>query len=237
MIPTSIDGTDITGATIDGTDVQEITVDGDTVFTAGPDIPASAVLNLVASDYSGSTWIANIGADVADFQGNPTQTTDTNGGKTFDVVNYPGNDGSQDTSFSTSGTFAIICAFRFTSFNGTFNVVFDGGSQEEAQFLSQNPDYRIHFDGGPGVNSAPLVDTNFHTAALESRSGGRLLIDGNQVINYGSGGSGLSGITIGINPLNGAPAEMHMAELTVLENHTQTERDDEISRLSSEYNI
>jgi len=36
MIPTSIDGTDITGATIDGTDVQEITVDGQTVFTAGP---------------------------------------------------------------------------------------------------------------------------------------------------------------------------------------------------------
>ena len=32
--PTSIDGTDITGATIDGTDVQEITVDGDVVFTA-----------------------------------------------------------------------------------------------------------------------------------------------------------------------------------------------------------
>jgi hypothetical protein len=32
--PTSIDGTDITGATIDGQDVQEITVDGNTVFTA-----------------------------------------------------------------------------------------------------------------------------------------------------------------------------------------------------------
>jgi len=39
MIPTSIDGTDITGATIDGTDVQEITVDGQTVFTAAPNIP------------------------------------------------------------------------------------------------------------------------------------------------------------------------------------------------------
>jgi len=36
MIPTSIDGTDITGATIDGTDVTEITVDGQTVFSAGP---------------------------------------------------------------------------------------------------------------------------------------------------------------------------------------------------------
>jgi len=34
--PTSIDGTDITGATIDGQEVQEITIDGDTVFTAGP---------------------------------------------------------------------------------------------------------------------------------------------------------------------------------------------------------
>jgi len=37
MPPTSIDGTDITGATIDGTDVQEITVDGDTVFTSALD--------------------------------------------------------------------------------------------------------------------------------------------------------------------------------------------------------
>jgi len=36
MPPTSIDGTDITGATIDGTDVQEITVDGQTVFSALP---------------------------------------------------------------------------------------------------------------------------------------------------------------------------------------------------------
>jgi len=34
MIPTSIDGTDITGATIDGSDVTEITVDGQTVFNA-----------------------------------------------------------------------------------------------------------------------------------------------------------------------------------------------------------
>jgi len=34
MPPTSIDGTDITGATIDGTEVTEITVDGQTVFTA-----------------------------------------------------------------------------------------------------------------------------------------------------------------------------------------------------------
>jgi len=39
MPPTSIDGTDITGATIDGTEVEEITVDGDTVFTAQVQFP------------------------------------------------------------------------------------------------------------------------------------------------------------------------------------------------------
>ena len=44
--PTSIDGTDITGATIDGTDVQEITVDGDVVFSA-TNLP-TAYSNLIA---------------------------------------------------------------------------------------------------------------------------------------------------------------------------------------------
>jgi len=49
MIPTSIDGTDITGATIDGTDVQEITVDGQTVFTSAPQVNLPvAYSNLVA---------------------------------------------------------------------------------------------------------------------------------------------------------------------------------------------
>jgi len=45
MPPTSIDGTDITGATIDGTDVEEITVDGQTVFSAGPPPGAFDIVN------------------------------------------------------------------------------------------------------------------------------------------------------------------------------------------------
>ena len=48
MIPTSIDGTDITGATIDGTDVQEITVDGDVVFSAAPSNFPVAYSDLIA---------------------------------------------------------------------------------------------------------------------------------------------------------------------------------------------
>ena len=53
MIPTSIDGTDITGATIDGTDVQEITVDGDVVFSAQTIIEGFEDGNL--SEYTGSS--------------------------------------------------------------------------------------------------------------------------------------------------------------------------------------
>jgi len=53
--PTSIDGTDITGATIDGQDVQEITVDGQTVFAALPD----SVTNRWPSDEGSGTTLAD----------------------------------------------------------------------------------------------------------------------------------------------------------------------------------
>jgi len=53
MIPTSIDGTDITGATIDGTDVTEITVDGDVVFSAARTIVDDFETDLSA--WTGST--------------------------------------------------------------------------------------------------------------------------------------------------------------------------------------
>jgi len=57
MIPTSIDGTDITGATIDGTDVTEITVDGDTVFKAKTIIESFEDNSL--ADYSGTGSLAS----------------------------------------------------------------------------------------------------------------------------------------------------------------------------------
>jgi len=59
--PTSIDGTDITGATIDGTDVEEITVDGQTVFTAVPSLPTSGLLHRYdASELTGETDGQNV---------------------------------------------------------------------------------------------------------------------------------------------------------------------------------
>jgi len=235
MPPTSIDGTDITGATIDGTDVTEITVDGQTVFEA-VSIPASAVLNLNASNYSGSIWTANIGQNVPDNFGNPTKTTATNGGKTFDVVNYAG-DSSQNNSIAPPGDIAVIIAFRYTDLNSNY-VVIDGGTTNEFVFFNNPSDFVVAFYGATAVTSGNLADTDFHVFAMENRSGGRLLIDGTVVLNFGSvSGSGLSGFTISGNNGGNAPANMDVAEITILSNHTQAERDSEIARLQSEYNI
>ena len=93
--PTSIDGTDITGATIDGTDVQEITVDGDVVFSAAPSNLPVAYSNMVgwwpfdATTYGGSnlddvTAKISGSADSTAYDGTLTQTGshDANGGVT-----------------------------------------------------------------------------------------------------------------------------------------------------------
>jgi len=63
MPPTSIDGTDITGATIDGTDVQEITVDGQTVFSASLQLSPNLVHRWTFdnADISGNTVFDTVG--------------------------------------------------------------------------------------------------------------------------------------------------------------------------------
>jgi len=72
--PTSIDGTDITGATIDGTDVTEITVDGDTVFQAR-EVP---VVEYLIDEGSGTTLNNNVGSSFdATSSGSPIWVSDT----------------------------------------------------------------------------------------------------------------------------------------------------------------
>jgi len=63
MIPTSIDGTDITGATIDGTDVQEITVDGDVVFIGATQLPTQNLIHRY--DFSAASTTTTFVEDLA----------------------------------------------------------------------------------------------------------------------------------------------------------------------------
>jgi len=90
--PTSIDGTDITGATIDGTDVQEITVDGQTVFTAVPPPPQFAIHQWKMDEGTGTTVADSIGSLDATLQNGAGWQSDSNavGGTTTDY------DGSND---------------------------------------------------------------------------------------------------------------------------------------------
>jgi hypothetical protein len=108
--PTSIDGTDITGATIDGTDVQEITVDGQTVFTAGVSNPV-AEANLehwIQFRGSANDLKGNMGTLVAN--GNPTiqasgGVDDPYTGGDGDDSQYAELDGNDSYETSSSGIF------------------------------------------------------------------------------------------------------------------------------------
>jgi len=152
MIPTSIDGTDITGATIDGTDVQEITVDGQTVFTAGPTLPV-AYSNLVAwypfdsAEYGGSnaddvTAIIGGSGDDTAYDGTVSGAnyqssggvTDINAGANSGAFDFNGSNDIINTNFDigTTSQFTIMCWF-------------ESGSTNLQAILGQ-----IQF-GGPGV--------------------------------------------------------------------------------------
>ena len=89
--PTSIDGTDITGATIDGTDVQEITVDGDVVFSAGPSNLPVAYSNLIA-------WYP---FDTATYGGSNTDDVTAILGGSGDDTAYDGN--NNGLTYQSSG--------------------------------------------------------------------------------------------------------------------------------------
>jgi len=123
--PTSIDGTDITGATIDGTDVTEITVDGDSVFSAQT-LPV-AYSNLIAwypfdsAEYGGAnaddvTAIIGGSGDDTAYDGTVNGATYQSSGGVTDI-NAGGNSGafdfggSGDNIETGGGTFApdTIC--------------------------------------------------------------------------------------------------------------------------------
>jgi len=103
MIPTSIDGTDITGATIDGTDVTEITVDGDTVFSA-QSLPV-AYSNLVAwYPFDSATYGGSNADDVTAIIGGSGDDTAYDG--TVNGATYQSSGGGTDINAgANSGAF------------------------------------------------------------------------------------------------------------------------------------
>jgi len=162
MIPTSIDGTDITGATIDGQDVQEITVDGDTVFTA---VPAGAFdvtqfnttpLNTFTGGDSsprGIRWSTD-GTKFYEMGRGSNQTFQFSASTPFDISTLSldktrGTDGSKPEGiiFSPDGTKFLEGSFSSTIFEFDVNTAFDIATFNKIRTISNGGLYGANING------------------------------------------------------------------------------------------
>jgi len=212
--PTSIDGTDITGATIDGTDVQEITVDGQTVFTAET-LPV-AYSNLVAwypfdsATYGGSnaddvTALFNPGqsGDSTAYDGTVNGATYQSSGGVTDI-NAGANSGAFD--FDGSDDLITISTSPFvdqsTGSTVTFWLDFDGGSNKTAlrffwDFTSSNDGFVFKqgssgtFFVGNSSRSMPSIPTGLSFFAVRYDNGYDIFRDAT-LIDSESAGTNLS---------------------------------------------
>jgi hypothetical protein len=202
--PTSIDGTDITGATIDGTEVQEITVDGQTVFSAG--IPDSALTqDLVAwyrfedgdaRDYASSSEFPSVSwGDSTSYDGTVNGATFQSSGGVTDfedgansgAFEFDGQDDFisflYDLSFSQMSVSLWAFQRSYPTFLSNFisDVEIDGSADNIIRSNSDNN--TILFQSGGNSTSAPITSLNawHHYAFTNDGSTLTGYIDGNQV--------------------------------------------------------
>jgi len=222
--PTSIDGTDITGATIDGTDVQEITVDGQTVFQA-----KTIVDNFEAPLYENqnNTLSTYYNSVTGDFNRYSRQTGTVNEGTTaLELVadgdtflihslsgldNYPSVGDTfrcdfRATNFANAET---NCAIHFgqqsLSFGGGMIALVSGDNGGTLRFMVDNGGTELIDVNCPVNNNEWFTwDIDWTSSGVDVRvidSGGNQI--GNQVnsnnTKYSSGGIGFRGRGTGGN--------------------------------------
>jgi hypothetical protein len=151
--PTSIDGTDITGATIDGQDVQEITVDGQTVFVAGP--PDSVDHQYKAPEFA-SPWpdaVGNVDMSISGL----TSSTFSNGEDS--VAGDGASHGEADiTDLGSQTQFGIAFTAEYSNISSTgfFLGQNDGGVNFTVETASGEVGLRIN----DGSNNIDAVSTD-----------------------------------------------------------------------------
>ena len=223
--PTSIDGTDITGATIDGTDVQEITVDGDVVFSSGPDIPDSGDLHArydatqlgLSNNATVTTW-ADETANGYDLTTGNAPTYIANGINGNPVVRFDGVDDFLQTDWpDISQPNHIFIAFQLVNVQTTTeNVIYDSFTSTNRHVFVQDG-----VSGGwtlfSGINlRGGSADGNPHIHShLFNSSNTELREDGTDIFNGNSGGQSMDGITLGARVDGGIPTNVDIGEILV----------------------
>jgi len=210
MIPTSIDGTDITGATIDGTDVQEITVDGQTVFTSTQPatLHPSAIYRWPLDEGSGSIAANSITND--DFSLNTStawQSGNYQGG--FALGLFGSALGFANNIDIASRQDVLICGTIQTSTINSSNEGWIGWEETQGFSLIEVGSTSVPFlrltDGSnnPGVfGNTDITDNDTYrvAAGIEQNNRGFIAVNGNieNSVSFGTFGPGLTdNVTLG----------------------------------------
>jgi len=191
MPPTSIDGTDITGATIDGTDVTEITVDGQTVFTAGLDIPDSVVALYDArqlTGYSDGQTVDPFTASVGnDFSSVSTPSYVSSGIAGNASISYDGtSDGHSGTNVTVQQPYTIYTVIDLQATSPSSNICI-AGSESTTVVHQLNPNQGWeHFAGENFYGSTDFSISIFSAFVDGSNS---VLREDGSITNTGNAGN------------------------------------------------
>jgi len=166
--PTSIDGTDITGATIDGTDVTEITVDGDVVFS--PSLVEDGDFLYVHGEGGNFRYDA---ITPFDFSNNSTTQYDNNASPGIATVS-PNGDTFILAGFNDLQEFSVSIPFDFSTKNleNTFPHNF-GTDQLAVTIYGPNLDNMVVIDRGGTVEQFSL-GSSFSLSNVSSVSTGTI---------------------------------------------------------------
>jgi hypothetical protein len=150
--PTSIDGTDITGATIDGQDVQEITIDGQTVFTAAVGPPSEQ--NRWPIKENSFPLENTVGtADLKAINGPPSLVNDSTAIENV-RMDTSATDGAEASAASNPGAMSWAVTIDFSSNITNIQRVFGWGEPTTAG------DRVMRFRGDIETNRLSLAVTN-----------------------------------------------------------------------------
>jgi len=215
--PTSIDGTDITGATIDGTDVTEITVDGQTVFSAAT-LPV-AFSDMIAwypmeanipggDEYSDATALFSGAADSTAYNLIDDGAFFEPGEGVTDIQQGANSDAFENNGGANYLTSNVPVSLPITItlwYNGSTNFPI-GSHQEPDSFFYGRDTSNWFFDNDPNIQVGSVltnvwtfialsIDVSGNALAVQNRSStntGSVSAIGGQVeiLNIGDGRSG-----------------------------------------------